>query len=221
MGAIVPAGWTCPYACTHPKEFREDTVALARRSDAPVSKIAKDLGISESCLPDWLHAADVEDGRRPGATASEARRCVSLVSATGCWSRRTRSCARPGRRPRARACVRSLARSAGTRRRSLESCVATRRLAAGSWTTGRQSRSGKPTWPRVDQRRRNWSQTRGCTTPTGTALRADPPTRRDRGRRAATAAVDREQQAAPQGSGVDVGVESGADLQPDQGRLPR
>ena len=52
----------------HPKEFRDDVVAVARRGEAPVSKIAKDFGISDSCL----HAADVEDGRRDGPTRAES-----------------------------------------------------------------------------------------------------------------------------------------------------
>lgn len=56
----------------HPKEFRDDVVAIARRGDAPVSQIAKDFGISDSCLRNWLDAADVEDGHRPGVTASES-----------------------------------------------------------------------------------------------------------------------------------------------------
>jgi len=35
--------------------------------------IAKDFGISESCLRNWLHRADVvEDGVRPGVTTAEA-----------------------------------------------------------------------------------------------------------------------------------------------------
>ncbi|WP_221441328.1 transposase [Jiangella mangrovi] len=56
----------------HPKEFRDDVVAVARRGAAPIAQIAKDFGISESCLRNWLHAADVEDGHRPGTTASES-----------------------------------------------------------------------------------------------------------------------------------------------------
>jgi transposase-like protein len=48
----------------HPKEFREDVVAVARRADAPIGQIAKDFGISESCLRNWLRAADVKDGNR-------------------------------------------------------------------------------------------------------------------------------------------------------------
>jgi transposase len=48
----------------HPKEFRDDVVAVARRGEAPIAQIAKDFGISESCLRNWLRQADVEDGSR-------------------------------------------------------------------------------------------------------------------------------------------------------------
>ena len=56
----------------HPKEFRDDVVAVARRGEAPIAEIAKDFGISESCLRNWLAKADVGDGLRPGVTASES-----------------------------------------------------------------------------------------------------------------------------------------------------
>ena len=56
----------------HPKEFRDDVVTVARRGDAPVAEIAKDFGISESCLRNWLAKADAEDGVRPGVTAAES-----------------------------------------------------------------------------------------------------------------------------------------------------
>jgi transposase-like protein len=56
----------------HPKEFRDDVVAVARKGEAPLSQIARDFGISESCLRNWLHRADVEDGHRPGQTAPES-----------------------------------------------------------------------------------------------------------------------------------------------------
>ena len=56
----------------HPKEFRDDVVAVARRGDAPIAQIAKDFGISDSCLRNWLHAADVEDGHRGGVTKAES-----------------------------------------------------------------------------------------------------------------------------------------------------
>ena len=49
-----------------PIEFRRDVVAVARKGEAPISQIAKDFGISESCLHRWLSLADIEDGRPAG-----------------------------------------------------------------------------------------------------------------------------------------------------------
>ncbi|HVY08821.1 MAG TPA: transposase [Mycobacteriales bacterium] len=57
----------------YPKEFRDDVVAVARKGQAPLTQIAKDFGISEGCLPNWLKKADVEDGRRPGLTEDERK----------------------------------------------------------------------------------------------------------------------------------------------------
>jgi transposase-like protein len=56
-----------------PKEFRDDVVNVARRREVGVTlkQIAADFGISESCLANWLKAADVEDGVKPGTTAAE------------------------------------------------------------------------------------------------------------------------------------------------------
>jgi transposase len=55
-----------------PAEFRRDVVAVARRGEAPIAQIAKDFGISESCLHRWLKIADVDDRIRPGTTSSES-----------------------------------------------------------------------------------------------------------------------------------------------------
>ncbi|WP_253386626.1 IS3 family transposase [Microbacterium foliorum] len=55
-----------------PKEFRNDVVAVARRGDAPISRIAKDFGVSESCLQRWLKITDIEDGIKPGVTQADA-----------------------------------------------------------------------------------------------------------------------------------------------------
>ena len=56
----------------HPKEFRDDVVAVARKGESPLAQIAKDFGISESCLRNWLTKADVDDGRRPGAGSGDS-----------------------------------------------------------------------------------------------------------------------------------------------------
>ena len=69
----------------HPKEFRDDVVAVARKGEAPIARLAGDFGISESCLRNWIRQADVEDGVRPGTTAAEnaelkeARRKIRLL----------------------------------------------------------------------------------------------------------------------------------------------
>lgn len=55
----------------YPKEFRDDVVAVARKSRAPLSQIAKDFGISEGCLHNWMKKADIEDGHRLGATDAD------------------------------------------------------------------------------------------------------------------------------------------------------
>jgi transposase len=58
----------------YPIEFRRDVVAVARKGEAPVAQIAKDFGVSESCLHRWLHLADLEDGAagRSGAGSESA-----------------------------------------------------------------------------------------------------------------------------------------------------
>ena len=55
-----------------PKEFRDDVVAVARQREAPIARIAKDFGVSESCLNRWLQLADIEDGKRPGISREES-----------------------------------------------------------------------------------------------------------------------------------------------------
>ncbi|XAS74960.1 IS3 family transposase [Dermatophilaceae bacterium Sec6.4] len=56
----------------YPREFRNDVVAVARKGDAPLNQIAKDFGISDSCLANWLKRADVVDGNRPGVTEKQS-----------------------------------------------------------------------------------------------------------------------------------------------------
>ena len=55
-----------------PMEFRRDVVAVAHKGEAPLSQVAKDFGISESCLHRWLKLADIDDRVRPGVTSSES-----------------------------------------------------------------------------------------------------------------------------------------------------
>jgi transposase len=48
-----------------PPEFRRDVVAVARKGDASIAQVAKDFGVSESCLHRWLKIADRQDGVGP------------------------------------------------------------------------------------------------------------------------------------------------------------
>ena len=54
-----------------PQEFRRDVVAVARRHDGSLAQVAKDFGISESCLHRWVKRAEIEDGVREGLTLAE------------------------------------------------------------------------------------------------------------------------------------------------------
>lgn len=66
----------------HPPEFRQRAVELARQGDKPVAKLAKDLGISESCLRNWMAQADA-DGTAAGGdsgrlTSAEKKELAEL-----------------------------------------------------------------------------------------------------------------------------------------------
>lgn len=62
----------------HPPEFRQRAVELARLGEKPNAQIAADLGISDSCLRNWLRQADVDEGRRDGVSSDERAELVEL-----------------------------------------------------------------------------------------------------------------------------------------------
>lgn len=61
-----------------PPEFRRRAVELARQGEQPVAQIAKDLGISESCLRRWMAIDDVDTGRVEGVNSSERAELIEL-----------------------------------------------------------------------------------------------------------------------------------------------
>ena len=76
----------------HPPEFRQRAVELARQGTTPVSKIAKDLGISDSCLRNWIRQADADEN--PGGdrlSAVRRKNSLSCGAVTGCWRWKTTS----------------------------------------------------------------------------------------------------------------------------------
>ena len=57
----------------YPEEFRDDVVRVARAREDGVTlkQVAKDFGISESCLTNWMSQADRDDGIRSGPGREE------------------------------------------------------------------------------------------------------------------------------------------------------
>src|SRR6188472_2621249 len=68
----------------HPPEFRRRAVELANQRGPdgerlqPISKTAEDLGISDSCLRNWMAQADIDAGARPGLTSEERKELAEL-----------------------------------------------------------------------------------------------------------------------------------------------
>jgi len=63
----------------HPPEFRQRAVELARMGEKPVAQIAEDLGISDSCLRNWMRQADLDEGRRnDGLSTADRDELVKL-----------------------------------------------------------------------------------------------------------------------------------------------
>lgn len=62
----------------YPREFRQDVVSIARKGQMPIAQVAKDFGITASCLRRWLAQDDVEAGVRPGLTKTENEELKAL-----------------------------------------------------------------------------------------------------------------------------------------------
>ncbi len=63
----------------YPKEFREGAVALARQGGRSIAEIAKELGIADSCLRNWLKQDRVDRReRQDGVTSTEREELKQL-----------------------------------------------------------------------------------------------------------------------------------------------
>jgi transposase-like protein len=63
----------------HPAEFRRRAVELARQGSKPIAELAKDLGISESCLRNWRAQAEVDDnGSQARLSSAEKKELTEL-----------------------------------------------------------------------------------------------------------------------------------------------
>jgi len=55
----------------YPLEFRREAVELVRLSGRPIPAVAKDLGVSDQTLRNWVNQANVDAGKREGLTSDE------------------------------------------------------------------------------------------------------------------------------------------------------
>jgi len=65
-----------------PREFRDDVVRVARQSGASIASVAKDFGISESCLQRWLKLAEIDEGKRPAISPEQSAELRELRKRT-------------------------------------------------------------------------------------------------------------------------------------------
>jgi transposase-like protein len=63
----------------HPPEFRQRAVELVRLGEKQIAEIAADLGISDSCLRNWVKQADLDKGARSdGLSTADREELVKL-----------------------------------------------------------------------------------------------------------------------------------------------
>ncbi len=61
----------------HPPEFRRRALDLVAQGN-PVGQTARDLGISESSLRNWMNRDAIDSGRKAGVTTDEHKELVEL-----------------------------------------------------------------------------------------------------------------------------------------------
>ena len=52
-------------------EFKAEAVRLVNSTDKPASQIARELGVSDNALRNWLKQAQIDTGEREGLTTQE------------------------------------------------------------------------------------------------------------------------------------------------------
>jgi transposase len=59
-------------------EFREGAVRIVRETKKPIAQVARDLGISEGTLGNWVRKDRIEWGEQGGLSVDERTRLVHL-----------------------------------------------------------------------------------------------------------------------------------------------
>ena len=60
------------------KEFKRDAVELVRTTDRPIAQIARDLGIYDSTLGNWVRQDTIDRGEQEGLSTQERARLRDL-----------------------------------------------------------------------------------------------------------------------------------------------
>jgi transposase len=55
----------------YPPEFKVEAVRLVRSGDKPLAALAKDLGVADQTLRNWVRQAETDSGVREGLTSDE------------------------------------------------------------------------------------------------------------------------------------------------------
>lgn len=62
----------------YPPEFRAEAVRLVKSSGETIAQVAKDLGISDQTLRNWVGQDNVDAGKKSGLTSDERTRMREL-----------------------------------------------------------------------------------------------------------------------------------------------
>ena len=59
-------------------EFKAEVVALVRQPGNTAASVARDLGLTETAVREWVKQAEIDDGTRDGLTSEERAELAQL-----------------------------------------------------------------------------------------------------------------------------------------------